>query len=286
MDACFEFWTPAGPYAPPNTTYNQVVNGGVAQERTQHTSELDWVPYPSPVSAGYPSPYNDINGHFGTPSEVLDAPNSSANQPPCTEVHSSLAIDHHPGLISPGDSPMLYTGPNIAMQRTLALQDMPNHISREQDSFAFAQQQTPNTPTAVQASLPYPPYFSPAAFGNWTKSFQNYPALHGFYNQISPPPDSFSTLPRSASGIRTSMNTSVESAPRGHCYALLLWHCLASQPGHVMSLAGIYAWFKQHTDKAKNPDADGWKNSIRHNLSLNEVRAPCPWPFFSNAVHC
>jgi hypothetical protein len=60
-----------------------------------------------------------------------------------------------------------------------------------------------------------------------------------------------------------------ETAP----YADLIYEALMSVPGHTMILQDIYDWFREHTDKAKG-GAKGWQNSIRHNLSMNEVCYP------------
>lgn len=64
-------------------------------------------------------------------------------------------------------------------------------------------------------------------------------------------------------------------------YAKLLYRALMSAPEHAMTLQEIYQWFRENTDKdvkkeniPKRPgkNAEGWQNSIRHNLSMNEVR--------------
>ena len=54
-------------------------------------------------------------------------------------------------------------------------------------------------------------------------------------------------------------------------YNQLLYNCFMEMPGHEALLKDIYAWFERNTDKARNPGQKGWQNSIRHNLSMNEV---------------
>ncbi|KAF9771840.1 hypothetical protein IL306_010496 [Fusarium sp. DS 682] len=63
-------------------------------------------------------------------------------------------------------------------------------------------------------------------------------------------------------------------------YAKLLYRALMSVPNHAMTLQEIYQWFRENTDKdikkdksEKRPgkNAEGWQNSIRHNLSMNKV---------------
>jgi hypothetical protein len=55
-------------------------------------------------------------------------------------------------------------------------------------------------------------------------------------------------------------------------YAQLLFQCLSEADGHQMALRDIYDWFRRNTDKCANDEARGWQNSIRHNLSMNQVR--------------
>ena len=54
-------------------------------------------------------------------------------------------------------------------------------------------------------------------------------------------------------------------------YARLIYQALRSAPGHRMVLHDIYQWFKTNSDRAKSGDSKGWQNSVRHNLSMNEV---------------
>jgi hypothetical protein len=53
-------------------------------------------------------------------------------------------------------------------------------------------------------------------------------------------------------------------------YAKLIYRALLAAPNHSMVLQEIYQWFIDHTDKA-NSTSSGWRNSIRHNLSMNAV---------------
>ncbi|RGP74894.1 forkhead box o4 [Fusarium longipes] len=63
-------------------------------------------------------------------------------------------------------------------------------------------------------------------------------------------------------------------------YAKLLYRALMSAPNHAMTLQEIYQWFRENTDKDVKKDkterrpgknAEGWQNSIRHNLSMNKA---------------
>ena len=59
---------------------------------------------------------------------------------------------------------------------------------------------------------------------------------------------------------------------RDEPYAQRIFRCLKDAPNHTMVLKDIYKWFKENTDKGKDPNIKGWQNSIRHNLSMNKVR--------------
>jgi hypothetical protein len=59
-------------------------------------------------------------------------------------------------------------------------------------------------------------------------------------------------------------------------YAQWLYDCLIQAPAHQMVLRDIYSWAKINIPKVKesivsDPNAKGWQNSIRHNLSMNQV---------------
>jgi hypothetical protein len=54
-------------------------------------------------------------------------------------------------------------------------------------------------------------------------------------------------------------------------YAQLIYRALMSNPRYAMTLQEIYQWFRENTDKDKNDSSKGWMNSIRHNLSMNQV---------------
>ncbi|WYZ44577.1 hypothetical protein EsH8_VII_001013 [Colletotrichum jinshuiense] len=53
-------------------------------------------------------------------------------------------------------------------------------------------------------------------------------------------------------------------------YARLIHKALLSAPDYSLTLQELYTWFKENTDKPKRTEKDGWQNSIRHNLSMND----------------
>ncbi|KAK2038270.1 hypothetical protein LZ31DRAFT_546328 [Colletotrichum somersetense] len=54
-------------------------------------------------------------------------------------------------------------------------------------------------------------------------------------------------------------------------YADLIYEALRSQDSHQMTLRDLYQWFKDNTNKPKDDSDRGWMNSIRFNLSLNQI---------------
>lgn len=55
-------------------------------------------------------------------------------------------------------------------------------------------------------------------------------------------------------------------------YAHLLYKCLEAAPGHKMGLRDIYNWIHDNCDRVRLSGSKGWQNSVRHNLSMNQVR--------------
>jgi Forkhead domain len=56
-------------------------------------------------------------------------------------------------------------------------------------------------------------------------------------------------------------------------YAQLIYRALLSAPEHKMVLNEIYDWFRNTYERFNKAKGKGWQNSIRHNLSMNGVRA-------------
>jgi hypothetical protein len=80
--------------------------------------------------------------------------------------------------------------------------------------------------------------------------------------------------PENGAGIQQGASKSSDQP-----YAQLLYQCLSEAEGHQMALRDIYDWFRRNTDKCANEELRGWQNSIRHNLSMNQVRS-LPPPLF------
>ncbi|KAJ5163268.1 Winged helix-turn-helix transcription repressor DNA-binding [Penicillium coprophilum] len=68
---------------------------------------------------------------------------------------------------------------------------------------------------------------------------------------------------------RSSTGDHREERPGHPPYSVLIYQALKDAPGHKLQLQSIYSWFEANTDKGADPNAKGWQNSIRHNLSMN-----------------
>ena len=73
------------------------------------------------------------------------------------------------------------------------------------------------------------------------------------------------------SGSLTNKEASVEDKLGDIPYAKLIYAALMDAPDHRMILRDIYRWIEHNTDKASDPSFTGWQNSVRHNLSMNQV---------------
>lgn len=64
--------------------------------------------------------------------------------------------------------------------------------------------------------------------------------------------------------------SNTEESKIGEPYAKLIHRALMGAPSHSMALQEIYQWFIDNTEKGSS-SGSGWRNSIRHNLSMNAV---------------
>ena len=64
---------------------------------------------------------------------------------------------------------------------------------------------------------------------------------------------------------------SPEPKERPESYAKVIYDALLEADSNVLTLQEIYDWIEQRTDKAKGGSSKGWKNSVRHNLTVNGV---------------
>ena len=116
------------------------------------------------------------------------------------------------------------------------------------------------------------------------------PSFPGSRLEIFPPPmpcsiqqiDEDQGSPSRVGSSTLDARQSEEEGNLDQPYAKLIHKALMDAPGHRMTLQGIYDWFKENTNKAKDAGSNGWKNSIRHNLSMNQVS---PFSFLTAEVY-
>lgn len=89
-----------------------------------------------------------------------------------------------------------------------------------------------------------------------------------------PEPSLFSDFGDSSENNSTPISTTNEEDEADKPYAKLIYEALMQTPGHRMTLREIYEWFVENTSKPQDSGSNGWQNSIRHNLSMNQVRPP------------
>lgn len=76
--------------------------------------------------------------------------------------------------------------------------------------------------------------------------------------------------------VRVGDESNEEDGPFDKPYAQLIYDALMQAPGHRMLLRDIYEWFIENTKKPRESGTNGWQNSIRHNLSMNQVSPSYP----------
>lgn len=100
------------------------------------------------------------------------------------------------------------------------------------------------------------------------------PYMHGHATPMShvATPLSIGSGDDGGSSFNLEVAETDEAAPDSNePYNKLLHRCLLEAPNYERLLKEIYEWFKQNTDKGRDPKHKGWQNSIRHNLSMNPV---------------
>jgi hypothetical protein len=113
-----------------------------------------------------------------------------------------------------------------------------------------------------QSSLSHSPTLGKPKAINTFSDFQGTPALV----DISSSKASDDGEADSKDGNLPPAEGRISDAP----YAKLIYKALMEAPNHSMVLQDIYQWFIDNTKKGSSAST-GWRNSIRHNLSMNAV---------------
>ncbi|KAL1956745.1 hypothetical protein VTO42DRAFT_6895 [Malbranchea cinnamomea] len=115
-------------------------------------------------------------------------------------------------------------------------------------------------PVSLQESAAYPTLSPPTAIKS--------AALLPSHSEVKP--SNNPSAPVNDQGQPDAKEGLDEESDSDGPYAKLIHKALMHAPGHKMHLQDIYAWFEKNTRKAKaNDTKKGWRNSIRHNLSMN-----------------
>ena len=125
--------------------------------------------------------------------------------------------------------------------------------------------------TVTDFLAPTTPYLAQQHAYNDVRHYNGLPVANGY---VSPPETPrFESLPGSPFESSDGFTSEVDSEdnPAQMPYAQLIYLALLSAPGNRMILKDIYKWVKEHSDRADNTKSTGWQNSVRHNLSMNQV---------------
>lgn len=78
------------------------------------------------------------------------------------------------------------------------------------------------------------------------------------------------------SKLDLKLTLGIEGKP--YSYAQMITYAIAHAPGGKLTLSDIYDWCTEHFPYFRKQTNTGWKNSIRHNLSLNKSFVKIPRP--------
>lgn len=121
-----------------------------------------------------------------------------------------------------------------------------------------------------------PPHLAPQRFCP-QDSFQSFTQenslfLHSQHKPKRTSPPIFFSPPTPEDDMRASGNHFWGGkAPVETPYNQLLFDCLVTAPNFEMTLQDIYRWFVRTHPARFQLSEKGWQNSIRHNLSMNDV---------------
>ncbi|KAI8089749.1 fork head domain-containing protein [Halteromyces radiatus] len=126
------------------------------------------------------------------------------------------------------------------------------------------------TETTTAAATPVPP--SPTSgLGPTSSSSWHEPIVESVHHgHPTPTPSSEKKRSRQISSI--TQDVRVEKNTQGkppYSYATLIRYAIENSPAQKLTLNDIYSWVLEHYSYYKTAGS-GWKNSIRHNLSLNK----------------
>ncbi|ORX62600.1 hypothetical protein DM01DRAFT_1314092 [Hesseltinella vesiculosa] len=162
--------------------------------------------------------------------------------------------------IAPDALPTSQSNEAMAHQLHLFYRQLPP-ISRNAESSALATA-PPSLTTSTASSVTQP----------WNEPMSE--SIH--HGHPTPTPSADKKRPRPSPSVDVRVEKNTQGKPP-YSYATLIRYAIENSPEQKLTLNDIYNWVLEHYSYYKTAGT-GWKNSIRHNLSLNKsfVRVPRP----------
>ena len=235
---------------------------GYAQpaEQQDRTLQQPWVYVPSAIQP------NGTNQRYLSPPSTFSAASSPQFASPASTFSDNyqLSPGSHP---SPSAVPMFQPKGIAYTPFSWNYSEMDHQRIGDFSSNPGSPQFSDSPPSSVAASYQDRHRFSPAAPVTPTPSygvkFEASPSAESSPEREISPEDSH--LPM-VSINSSSMVDEEKTEP----YAQIIYRALMDSPDRKMVLADIYRYFQDNLPKRAAKDG-GWKNSIRHNLSMNGV---------------
>ena len=210
--------------------------------------------------------------------QVVDSSVQAAQHLPtsltCQSSHSQLALtDAHDKMhpATPRGFPQMFSSSYLAEQQQQQPQEPHFMFQYQQPTLDFPIDNNPQfySYSALPDDMIIHRSYDNAqqAYGN---GFSRGPSFSPQAGHLEAPTSMVATARSSPSYPATPLIDEVEEASKDEPYAVLIYKALIDAPRHRMVLKDIYEWFEKNTDKTKS-SSKGWQNSIRHNLSMNQV---------------